>query len=323
MNGFSLVQLLLLAVFTLIASPSCVSGSGEDGNGEDRLTIELLRKDRVDGSFVSPERGCGVVFNATEGGLSLSTLSGNRLLSAEGQVGPVRLVTLGNREFIQHREHDGESETVQDYAIPRYHRSLVGNQDHQVYMDVVEKLKKIDPKAHSRVLEKSVRKTLSKCEISLLSDMAMTMGRQGITSRDYPSTLPLYMMASRISSHPSLTYTSQGNSLENRDSGNNDLYHHRQGPERLKRQTCLSDCPPCKDQECLGMCGPGCTCWEWACSNCCYNKGCYYHDLCCRSKPNSLACLMPLSFDCNSKYVCESPKPEAKPAGLNFKFETD
>ena len=277
---------------------------------ESPLIIELLRKDRVDGSYVHPNLGYGIVFNATEDGLTLSTLSGARLLSTEKWVGPVHLLTLGKREFIQHSDSEGGDEsatTVRDYAIPKHHRSYKGTQDHETLTNLVDKLKKLNPKTHSRVMEKSVKKLLSKREINLLLDVAVAMGSQGITGQDYPSILPLFMTASRLAPHASSAGSVQSDSfVKPNDVGKSIYLPHEH--ERLKRDGCLDECPPCKDQECLGLCGPGCTCWEWSCGNCCYNVGCYYHDLCCRSQPSSLACLMPLGFDCNSKYVCKSPK---------------
>lgn len=301
MKGLSLV--LLLTFF--IASSPCVSSLGES---KDQLIIDLLREDRIDGSFSSPELNCGIVFNATTTGLTLSTLSGQKILSVEEQVGPVRLVTLSNREFVQHHEGSEESGTpihIQDYAVPRYHRSYAGTQDHETFANLISKLKKINPEKHARVLEKSVNIALSKCEMNLLSDAAIAMGQRGINSRDYPSTLSLYMTASRVASRLNVDINKNLSSNEI----NNNTYELPPIHERLKRQDCETECPPCKSQECLGLCGPGCTCWKWTCGNCCYNKGCYYHDLCCRAKPKSLTCLLPMSFDCNSKYECASTNP--------------
>ena len=51
--------------------------------------------------------------------------------------------------------------------------------------------------------------------------------------------------------------------------------------------------------ECLGMCGPGCSCWSFACGDCCYWAGCYQHDLKCRDSFFSFACLLPFNFACN------------------------
>ena len=310
--AIGLAALLIVGAFFVI-SPSYAS-NGNDEEKKNRLVIDLLREDRVDGSYISPELGCGIVFNGTRDGLTLSSLDGQRLLSAGEPVGPVRLITLGNREFVQHRESDesssedgGESsaEIVRDYAIPKYHGSFADTRDHDTLMNLIQKLKKLNPNAHSRVLEKSVKRALSRCEMRLLSEAAFTMGHHhDITSQEYPSTLPLYMTASRMKSHSNSFPKPDNENLSHRQ---DDLGSRR---ERLKRggESCLDECPPCQSKECLGMCGPGCDCWKWVCRNCCYNKGCYDHDLCCRSKPNSLACLLPTSFDCNSEYVCEDTK---------------
>ena len=299
MKGLGLT--LLLNFF--IASSSCVYSLG---GSKGKLIIDLLREDRVDGSFSNPRLSCGIVFNATKSLLTLSTVSGQKLLSIEEQVGPVRLVTLGNREFVQHQEGGEESGTpvhVQDYAIPKYHRSYSGTQDRETFVNLISKLKKVGRDKHARVLEKSISKALSKCEMNLLSDVVVMMGQRGITGRDYPGVLSLYMTASRVASRLLADADSENNSNE---SYNNDYEHPFR--ERLKRRDCLNDCPPCKSQKCLGMCGPRCICWKWVCGDCCYHKGCYYHDLCCRSRPMTLACLLPVSFDCDSKYECASPK---------------
>ena len=51
--------------------------------------------------------------------------------------------------------------------------------------------------------------------------------------------------------------------------------------------------------ECLGMCGPGCSCWSFACGDCCFWDGCYQHDLKCHDSFFSFACLLPFNFACN------------------------
>jgi hypothetical protein len=37
---------------------------------------------------------------------------------------------------------------------------------------------------------------------------------------------------------------------------------------------------PCGN-DCLGMCGPKCTCWDWVCGDCAYHWGCNAHDIAC------------------------------------------
>lgn len=54
---------------------------------------------------------------------------------------------------------------------------------------------------------------------------------------------------------------------------------------------------PGQDQ-CMGMCGPGCGCWKWVCGDCCFHKGCDAHDNDCRkcSWSHPGACLRCASF---------------------------
>ena len=53
------------------------------------------------------------------------------------------------------------------------------------------------------------------------------------------------------------------------------------------------------ENNCRGMCGPGCTCWSWFCGDCCWHRGCYEHDLCCKKKPYSTYCLVPIGLSCS------------------------
>ena len=72
-----------------------------------------------------------------------------------------------------------------------------------------------------------------------------------------------------------------------------------QNSKRKKRCSLASD--PNNDN-CLGMCGKGCWCWSIFCGDCCYNRGCYEHDMCCRTRFFSTYCLTPIfhSFWCSS-----------------------
>ena len=58
------------------------------------------------------------------------------------------------------------------------------------------------------------------------------------------------------------------------------------------------------NNDCLGMCGPGCTCWSWVCGNCCRNQFCYEHDLCCGHARISTGCLLPFIYtmSCENGY---------------------
>lgn len=63
---------------------------------------------------------------------------------------------------------------------------------------------------------------------------------------------------------------------------------------RKKRCTSLRGDP--YNNNCLGMCGPGCTCWWGVCFDCCFNRGCYEHDLCCGRDWDSDYCQEPWRY---------------------------
>ena len=63
----------------------------------------------------------------------------------------------------------------------------------------------------------------------------------------------------------------------------------------MQKRGCLR---PTKNN-CRGLCGPGCWCWSWFCGDCCWHRGCYEHDLCCKKKPYSTYCLVPIGLTCS------------------------
>ena len=58
------------------------------------------------------------------------------------------------------------------------------------------------------------------------------------------------------------------------------------------------------NNDCLGMCGYGCSCWYFICGNCCQNQLCFEHDKCCRHDMYTINCLIPIvhSLSCEDGY---------------------
>ena len=71
-----------------------------------------------------------------------------------------------------------------------------------------------------------------------------------------------------------------------------------------KHNTCQDLRSDPYNNDCLGMCGPGCTCWSRVCGNCCRNQFCYEHDLCCGHAWISTGCLLPFihTMSCENGY---------------------
>ena len=68
-------------------------------------------------------------------------------------------------------------------------------------------------------------------------------------------------------------------------------------PDELRAEPDQNDrdkrCSRPTANKCRGMCGPGCFCWKWYCGDCCWHRGCYEHDLCCKKSRFSKYCLTP------------------------------
>ena len=64
--------------------------------------------------------------------------------------------------------------------------------------------------------------------------------------------------------------------------------------ERKKR-----GCVTPTENNCRGLCGLGCWCWSWFCGDCCWHPGCSEHHLCCKKKPYSTYCLVPVRLRCS------------------------
>jgi len=71
--------------------------------------------------------------------------------------------------------------------------------------------------------------------------------------------------------------------------------------QRKRSDYCLDLRSDPRDDECLGMCGPGCACWSFVCGDCCYNKLCLEHDKCCRHRAFSSRCLLPFLYGLSCK----------------------
>lgn len=278
-----IVVTLSLLLQTLSASPpphTLTTGPPPLNTRRPGLTIDTLTTERVDGSYFDPSTELGVVFNSTKDLLSIISLDGTILVEAGGKLNDdVRIVSIGENKFLQHSKHG-------DLAVSKSHENLLESTSiHQL----VHVLQEVPEESHTQQLHKSVDNLLTRPEIKLLKDAATSLGALGVTGVTYPSILPFFMTSLRLTSTPNV-----GPAISYTD-------HLRL---RRSANTCLNSCPPCKERQCLGLCGPGCTCWKWACGDCCYHKGCLYHDKCCRERPNSTACLLPLDFSCEEEYKC-------------------
>jgi hypothetical protein len=98
-------------------------------------------------------------------------------------------------------------------------------------------------------------------EMRQLPDFSRALGARGITGNDYPASLALHKVAQQ---------TAQSLQVD--------------VPKLDVASGVAEYCTayPNRNNDCYGMCGPGCSCWSWVCGDCCYHYGCAVHDSWCR-----------------------------------------
>jgi hypothetical protein len=106
-------------------------------------------------------------------------------------------------------------------------------------------------------------------EAETVAWLSRALGMRGYNGRDYPITLRLHLMASSLASSLELDIPSGDSEIT-----------ARVAPDEGSCQDLRSD--PNGDDS-FGMCGPGKSCWEWTCGDCCCHDGCKSHDWTCRN----------------------------------------
>ena len=159
-------------------------------------------------------------------------------------------------------------------------------------------------------------------ELGLLESASFALGRAGVMGYENQGALNFYGVAMALVKQ--LYRQSEGSGQENRDQEmqQDGLLPQESEQGRSKRwgyQWCSSSWSYCRSgyctgyyscngycpvgEHCLGRCGPGCWwCWWFVCWTCCYQHGCYEHDVCCGEGYFTTQCAIPIGFSCSGYY---------------------
>jgi hypothetical protein len=295
------MQLLgvLLALQVVLSRASLVEVDTAHGT----LTLEKRptrgAERNLEGSFRSLE-GHGIHFRSTPHSVEVKTLDGRTLVNAYS--------------YSAAAQDEDEEETaiyqilddVYADANGQLHRSStdlvrdsVTRSEFLATLQTTPKLN--DPLA---AMQTSVVQLVAHPSIQLLEPAALALGNDlGITGEDEPAAMPFYTAALTLTEayhrneHGKLSTTEKTNPW--------DFFNGRVTTQGKYPNCDLDTCPPCKEDECYGLCGYGCNCWKHVCKDCCYHKGCRDHDKCCRNRGFfDPTCLFPVRFKCNKRYKC-------------------
>ena len=260
----------------------------------------------ISGTFTDYSNGNGIRFICAPESIFIATLD-NRIIVDIGkevysdETESDRIINVEGWTFLHHKGSSGKKD-IRITTGDAYKISSAADDTEKLsaIKDVMDQAEKQDMNTHKESVHSSLETFLDDPHTKLIVEAATIMGKvEGLYGSQYPILLPFYATALRLDEATNGQNTSLNmQQLEEEEEENED---------REKRYTCdsYSTCPPCQNNECLGMCGPGCWwCWSWICGDCCYYTGCYYHDVCCGEEYWSWSCIIPFGFSCHGYYYC-------------------
>ena len=290
-------ELLLLAALS-----AGVRGDVDEG----KLNLITVAEEMIEGEYYSRNLG-SIHFVSKSDSLSITTLGENeeKLFVGSRPSGPnsASVASILNSEFLLlNTPTDG----IDDYSVSP---SMSRKAEEAVKSPNHKKLDRLLPKlSHDtdEIRQSAYEQLVSRPEVELIIAAAKAMGDEGITGRKNPAALPFYMMALGLAKQqwesevpPDPVRTKRwwwwGDDDEDEET---ELCHHG--------HTCpVDECPESAESDCRGMCGKGCWCWSWVCGDCCWQRGCHGHDVCCGIYGYfSWACISVWNVECDSTYEC-------------------
>ena len=300
-NYFLSGSLFLATMTAVVVATPMEPDNQEEENGEaakeiGKLRVITISQEKIEGEYYSPVGG--IHFQSEVKGdfhfLSVVTANGEPLMIAKQFQESAMLMTVTETDFLVMNSAD-------DYGHSKYSDYVVPG----AYHDIVEtalKRNRLSNKVMRHLDDRNVNETRQivfeelalRDEIELITEASRALGKLGITGNENPAALPFYTLAMRLHKYRNTLL----NSTSTRPPSEIDRPRNRQKRWLLPAlyvaielyeqiDICITGRRPWygdRSNDCLGMCGPGCECWSWACGDCCVHQGCLIHDRCCRAQ---------------------------------------
>ena len=287
----------VLALYVMFAAVHALEAQSDKGG----VRIKALDSNQLEATYHSPDSG-GVHIssrvNERAHRIHIQSIAGDNLLSIHRHDDTATLLTIMGQQFLILNESDSH---LTGYAVPyRFTRRLTQMFQKEKFDSKLIRFLEFDKANESRSV--AVQGLLERAEVNMIHEAAAMLGEQGVTGETSSAIHSFYILAMRLANFQ--TDQSDWNGIK---PANRERRAHCSDTKTHCRNNgwCCTRCPG--DDNCLGMCGSGCTCWPWVCGTCCHHQTCYDHDRCCRRNPNSWGCLLPFGFSCRRNgYRCYS-----------------
>ena len=291
--GLAFLSTAILAV-SVTAVPTCIPNPA---NG----TLQFIEvgENTLEAIFYNEATGVRIRANSTS--LMLISMANDEVLLSGSRPHNTSLLTsVMGSWFLKYAttNETGEQRGV-EIAVPE---SLVDEMKMAVEAmaeeDIISQLNETETCTNQ---ETAFEQLFARPELSLLESAAHALGNAGIMGYKNQGALNFYGVAMAI--------LKEQRRENNEGSGGIEPLYEEDSTSRFKRllgfEWCgnslsicrTGNCP--RGARCVGLCGRGCFCWLFACFHCCFSKGCFDHDICCRRHGyTSTECLIPIPFTC-------------------------
>jgi hypothetical protein len=246
-----------------------------------------VTQEQLQGEYYGTEGGIRFTstVNATYAVLSITTTSGEYVVYIVHPLASnMTMMGVNNTDFLLMERDQQDHIDYNDYVIPRDAKSLmesIMSGNGKMTDDVLQML---DNKTVNETRQSVLYNLAMSYEATLIIEAAQSLGDRKIMGIDYPSVMSFYQFALRLASTRDISGAKVSKAKDSFASDSRG-YQHRQKRAVLCNNgaTCSSNrCPFEKyDNDCFGMCGPSCTCWDFVCGDCCVYQYCLTHDQCC------------------------------------------
>ena len=250
----------------------------------------------------------GIIFHSTVNEsfvfLSITTQNGTLVVKLLHSIKrSMTMFDTDKEDFLIFESTSENRHNFAEYLIPKNSTKMVESMMSNGENMTDDVLQHMDNKTVDKVRQFSLQK-LAMSKVALLIIKAaealgynITLGADGMHN---PAARVFYMFALQLKK-------ARASMQEVSPTSNHDTTRRS-----YQRRECDATCPvnrcPGAD-ECFGLCGYGCQCWDWVCGDCCVHEFCRSHDQCCRDHGFfTFACLSvawKIWFSpCTSTYTC-------------------
>ena len=175
---------------------------------------------------------------------------------------------------------------------------------------------------NNEIKQAALNELLARRELDTIIDATHALGKAGVVGHENRAALNLYAVAMTLAKFQNHRDSALGRQMQGNEQSRTAARSKREEKKTCSKPPLLKPiwwaipdkwfrcerCPLPEAEECEGLCGRMCDCWDWACGDCCYHQGCYDHDVCCGEHGMLHAkCMWVLPFDCKGyRHKCEN-----------------